>query len=1118
MIRDPFYRQIIDRLNSDLDHDLFEECTVDLIRPDFPNIVLIKGGSDAGMDGAIADLKGRAFPLICTTGKDVIGNLTRNLNSYLKNNGPRRKAVLATSQNLTQRKRNNLETRAEELGFSLIQVYDQNSLARRLYQSPKWCVELLGLIGEPPALSVIPLSKRPLIEHTLIGRDEDFSWLTETEGDKLLVGQPGSGKTFLLYQFAIKGYGLFVVNDNLALIATAIRSEKPQALIVDDVYINTDLLVALRQLRTEIKASFTIIATCWPGYKTQICETLNLPSSQVRDLRLLDRDIIVEVINQSGISGPVELVRDLVNQAQGRPGLAVTLVFLCLRGDVHSVALGDALCKNIITTFQPLIGDDATVILASFAIGGESGMTMKTVAKVLGISVIDVYRTVTMLASGGVVKEINQNLLAVTPAQLRFALVRDVFFQGATSLDPQTLIENSSDYDNTLITLIAAKARGAVITHDWLLSMITKSNSSRVWEAYTWSGRNEAKIAIEMHPEMLISLAHPTLIRIPDIVIPQLLETAIGDHRPLNSATNHPLRLIDDWIKSAVPGTGQVLGRRKSLLQAIKNWLASGGDTGVAQHALTYVFSLEFERNWTDPGAGRTVTFSCGCILPAELQDIKTLWPSVFNIIQGIQKLEWSYLLDIIEKNVHPWPLRGEIPENFIELSHQLAQEMIQNVVVLAEGRPAIIQKLKQLSKRVNYDLEVPINKEFEILFPERDTDDWKAAREKQQAAVRKMANIWLLQAPEYAATKLKKYESDASAAGGRHWPRWSPYLCEIISSKIDKKAPWIRALINSDCPVDLIQPFLRKAAINGEKEWVKFANECLKNSYLKFATISIVLTLPSPPKELLDKVLSSLDDSGSWIETLCLRNEVPDDTLIKLLSHSNPTISSKAAVGVWLAEPQGHIKKKLSKEWKSAILTLVNDDDYWLNEIFQKKPALAFEWIKIHISDRPDSHYTFKKICEAAVRVLDFEHRNIILEILPKDFFSWDIVACIIDNNLDLYKKLLSSEKHKHIHLAPLEINIKNEFDKSWTEKAKVAIEAGYTPEDIASAARGYSWSWSGNISEMWKKWTLFFKMLCEISDHQIQQIGEIGKACVKIELDKALEEENREAIYGRR
>jgi len=1117
MIRDPFYRKIISRLNSDLDPYLFEECSVDLIRNDFPTIVPVKGGSDAGMDGAISDLEGRAFPLIATTGKDVIGNLTRNLKSYLRNKGSRRKAILATSQNLTQRKRNNLETRAEELGFTLIQIYDQNALARRLYQSPKWCVELLGLTGEPPALSVIPLSKRPLIEHDLIGRDEDFEWLKKTEGDKLLVGQPGSGKTFLLYKFALKGYGLFVVNDDLGFIAKSIRSEKPKALIVDDAHINTNLLVALSQLRKELKVSFSIIATCWPGYKSKISEALNLPSSQLRDLLLLDRDKIVEVIRQSGIGGPVELVRDLVDQAQGRPGLAVTLTFLCLRGDIQSVALGDALCRSIITTFQPIIGDDATVILASLAIGGESGMTMKAVAKALEIPVIHVQKIVTMLASGGVVREISQDRLAVTPAQLRFALLRDVFFQGATSLDPQNLIENSSDYDNTLITLIGAKARGAIISNDWLLSLIGKSDSSAVWETYAWSGKDEAKIAIKIHPEFIISLSHPTLFRIPDIIIPQLLEKSMGDHRPLNSATDHPLRLIEDWIKSAVPGTGQVVERRKCLLQAIINWLGDGGDTEIAQQALKYVFSLDFERTSIDPGAGRTVTFTHGCILHSELQEIINLWPSVFKVIQGIQNLNWACLFKIIENAIHIWHVHGEVPKNFIELSHQLAREIIQDIVVFAEGHPAVIQKLKRLSKQLNSELKVLIDKEFEILYPSRDVNDWESARAKQRIEVEKLANTWAKEVPKAVVNRLIKYEIDATAVGGGHWPRWSSHLCEIISSKIDIKAPWIRALIDSNCPVDFIQPFLQKAAIKGEKEWINFAAECLENSNLRFVTISIVLTLPSPPKELLEKVLSSLEDYGSLIETLCLRKEIPDDTLIKLLSHPNIAVSSKASIGVWLADPKGQIEERISKEWKIAIIKIMNDD-YWLSEILQNDHLLAFDWLKIHINDSPDNHYTFNKICEAAIKVLNFQQRCDLLDILSEDFFDWDIASYIIGNDIALYKRLLSKESHKDIHLLPLTIDIKQEFDEAWIEKAKAAIEAGYTPEDIADSARGHSWSWSGNISEMWKKWVVLFSILCENEDRQIQKIGEIGKASAKAELDRAIEEENREAVYGRR
>jgi hypothetical protein len=55
MIRDPFYRDILNRLNHPLDPDLFEQCVADLLRDDWPTLVPIRGGGDAGMDGGLSD-------------------------------------------------------------------------------------------------------------------------------------------------------------------------------------------------------------------------------------------------------------------------------------------------------------------------------------------------------------------------------------------------------------------------------------------------------------------------------------------------------------------------------------------------------------------------------------------------------------------------------------------------------------------------------------------------------------------------------------------------------------------------------------------------------------------------------------------------------------------------------------------------------------------------------------------------------------------------------------------------------------------------------------------------------------------------------------------------------
>src|SRR4051794_32198390 len=122
MIRDPFYKQILEGLDSSLDEDCFELCANSLLRKEAPTLVPIHGGTDSGMDGATA---ANGPFLVATTGTNVIRNLTSNLNSYLKDGGARRTCILATTQELTNRRRTNLEKRASELGFCLLHIYSR---------------------------------------------------------------------------------------------------------------------------------------------------------------------------------------------------------------------------------------------------------------------------------------------------------------------------------------------------------------------------------------------------------------------------------------------------------------------------------------------------------------------------------------------------------------------------------------------------------------------------------------------------------------------------------------------------------------------------------------------------------------------------------------------------------------------------------------------------------------------------------------------------------------------------------------------------------------------------------------------------------------------------------
>ena len=50
MRRDPFYRQIEQRLAGPLDPELFERCAADVLRGVWPTLVPVRGGSDSGRE------------------------------------------------------------------------------------------------------------------------------------------------------------------------------------------------------------------------------------------------------------------------------------------------------------------------------------------------------------------------------------------------------------------------------------------------------------------------------------------------------------------------------------------------------------------------------------------------------------------------------------------------------------------------------------------------------------------------------------------------------------------------------------------------------------------------------------------------------------------------------------------------------------------------------------------------------------------------------------------------------------------------------------------------------------------------------------------------------------
>jgi hypothetical protein len=1113
MIRDPFYRDILARLGGRLDEDAFEACACDLLRREFPTLVPIPGGSDCGMDGATA---GSGPFLVATTSPDVIRNLTRSLKSYLKNGGLRRTVVVAASQELTKKKLDNLEARARELGFCLIHIYSQASIADRLYYVPRWCKELLALTGQPSALTLIPKSDRPLVDSRLVGRDPDLAWLKQSSGDRLVIGSPGSGKTFLLLSLTKEGLALFLVDTDKTAIAHAIRSQQPNAIIVDDAHLDPAVISILRQLRQEVGADFDIIATGWAGDKDTLAVALNLPETQIHEIELLTRDEIVDVIKNAGLSGPRELIREIVDQSEGRPGLAVTLTLLCRTGGVRDVVFGEAISRELSVAFGRLVGERAKTTLGVFSLGGDAGLDIETVSEFCGFSPGDLQRILSRLAAGGVVREAAQGKVSVWPRTLRYILIRDTFFS-STPLDVRRLIDKVPSKTETATALIGARARGANIP--WLTEFLKQVDSPQAWRHFASLGKDEATFVLRLNPHLISTISHEALALAPDEAIPLLLDNSVGDNRPLHSSLDHALRLIQDWIVGSRPGTAPALERRKSLLEATRMWLKKGGDEKTATRALVMAGSPKFERHSSDAGSGATITISRGLLTAPEIIQLRNIWKSIGELIARMKSPDWVAIFRAVREWAYPYVSSNVSPGESQSLFDLVTTEIVTHLSTISKERPGVQQQLREYGQRLGINLDTTCHEEFEVLFPTanyRSVEELISSSEQHDRVVSALASKWRDCDAKSVASRLRYLELEAALVSETR-PRLTSGLCYSLAEGSDSCVEWVNEFIDQGLPSDSVFPFLHRAVYSQEVGWEEVAYRCLNSDNYVDVGISVLITMINAPDELITLVDEKVAAFDQLVLVKSLRGEIPEEMLRRLLCSKATNVASAAAQGEWNHDSPG-FRHSLAHECRAAViraaaLIRAEGEDYWLREIFRQDTELAYEWLIARIEAK--HLYTSKELVQDVIDVLDFDAKLSVLDQLSLDPSSadGDLVTALVTSDFRLFKILLTRAHMRNLHL----VSLAGSPTGAWCEMAAIALDAGYTPNAITNATFGWGDVWEGDESVMWASRIRDFEALLSHEDSRLHSVANAGIKLARERQLQAATGERREKVYGR-
>lgn len=1114
MLRDQFFQDIVERLEKKLDHESFEQCAASLLRSVHPGLVPVRGGQDAGMDGAIADNRGSPFPLISTTGNDALGNLRRSLESYVSKGGKRREAVFATSRKLTPGRRRNLEKAAEEKGFTLLQVYDQAAMAEFLHSSPEWCQELLALTGNPPALSSLPRSDRPLVGVPLLGREDDLAWLRAADADSVLIGQPGSGKTFLHYSLAKDGRFLFVVSGNRGEIAQDLRKMNPAGLILDDAHRNLNLLRSLVHMRDEFGATFRILANCWPGEEKEVARILRISETSIRSLELLTRDQIAELVRACGVAHPY-WIQEVVEQADGRPGLAVTLSHLLIRGDMQALGLAEALKTDVRATYQPVLGREAMQILACLSVGGDAGMRVRAVGTALGISHSSIYDSLTRLSAGGVVHKIRDDQLAVLPGPLRDALVRDFFFAGPTALPIQELLPAVPDQACSALALIGARLRGADVPDNLILTLEGAKPSFRVASEFAWLGAKEARLMLRRFPEYLTGLACPCLHRNPEDTLPTLLTGAAEQRRSEAQPFDDLLRKVEEWAGSAEPGTGEVKRRRGALLDAAIAWTNAGGDQAIGLEAVRIALAPAFAATEPAPGSGLTFSFRHGLIAMSDVQELEILWPKALSTIGDLGITELKPIADLIDSWAYPGrhssrPI-GEARGRFTEFGRR----MLIDVVALPSLGAGMRRLMKETGQHFDESVEIKLDEDFEVLFPLERMDDWRTWQKDCLERVEALSDRWAELEVGEAIPRLLEIERDARAVG-LAYPRWSPDLCAFLAQRVASPAEWAAALIESGAQADLVHPFLRKARDAGDPAWEALALKCLGNPELTRMAAGEVLAADGPSRDLADRAIQAVGEEPRWVEIACLRGDLPVPVVRRLLRSSNLRLAGAAAVGEWRSDPANSVRKELASDWRSVIIQGgVREGlnmDYHLKGILQINSDLCFPWLKARLREERFDWRLSKDVVATAASSLSREERGELLRSLNRENALPAFVTPLVGDDPDLYQVLLDNPATSTVHEYPLS----GSPTEAWTWKALVASDYGMSAERIAASTRLGTSIIAGPLSAEAQGWIDAFSKLLDHEHPKIQKIARAGVEDATKERDARLRDERLAQVHG--
>ena len=399
----------------------------------------------------------------------------------------------------------------------------------------------------------------------------------------------------------------------------------------------------------------------------------------------------------------------------------------------------------------------------------------------------------------------------------------------------------------------------------------------------------------------------------------------------------------------------------------------------------------------------------------------------------------------------------------------------------------------------------------FDAAYGDRDRPETWQEDEKNRIEWLGRAAAELIERPvgdavQYlAGIRSEAAEFDDRNANGHLW-----LVYHSVARKCENPAEWIDALIAEATPAEFLMPFLDRLSLAARDCLEATISRLLQCEAYRHLAICVVLLMPTPNEPLLSTAFSLLEDPA-LAKHLSMRDpRIPLEVMARALEHANPVVRAAAAIGEWQREPTGIVRPVLEAKWCVAIRD-VSADHYALNDVFEKRPAVAFDWLESQLRSGGRCLSVHNHALVAACKGLDRGQRVKLLQLFTHNSYTEDCFDLVLGDNIDLFAHWLKHQEDEYLRLLPLNRDV----GPRWEQMALLALDAGVSPEELTRHCTPVAWAYTGPLSQYFLERIPVYEALASHPDQRLRPAGKRGLAYIRSQYDDESERERREDTY---